>query len=96
MRRDREAATVAVVSNFTPVVREGYRIGVPLDAGNGRRWREIINTDRAIYGGSDVYNLDHDSLDEPDQGQPASLLLTLPPLATLMLVADAGVGEAES
>lgn len=96
LRRDREGRTVAVVSNFTPVVREGYRIGVPLDAGNGRRWREIINTDRAIYGGSDVYNLDHDSLDEPDQGQPASLLLTLPPLATLMLVADAGVGEAGS
>ena len=90
LRRDREGRAVVVVSNFTPVVREGYRIGVPFDAGNGRRWREVINSDRAIYGGSDVYNLDHDSLPEPAHGQPHSLLLTLPPLATLMLVADAG------
>ena len=54
------------------------------------RERHGIPRAQQIYGGSDVYNLDHDSLDEPAHGQPASLLLTLPPLATLMLVADAG------
>ncbi len=39
---------VAAVTNFTPVPREGYRIGLPLPG----RWREILNTDAAAYGGS--------------------------------------------
>jgi 1,4-alpha-glucan branching enzyme len=42
-----------VVSNFTPVVREGYRIGVP-EAGY---YREAVNTDAGLYGGSNVGNL---------------------------------------
>ena len=44
---------VAVVCNFTPVVRHGYRIGLPRSG----RWREALNTDAAIYGGSGVGNL---------------------------------------
>jgi 1,4-alpha-glucan branching enzyme len=43
---------VLVVCNFTPVVREGYRVGVPV----GGYWRERINTDAACYGGSNVGN----------------------------------------
>ena len=60
LRLDRAGRAVLVVCNFTPVVREGYRLGVPRDTGNGSRWREIINTDLALYGGSGVYNLDQD------------------------------------
>jgi 1,4-alpha-glucan branching enzyme len=89
LRRDLAGHCLLVVCNFTPVVRQGYRLGVPLDAANGRCWREVINTDLPIYGGSGVYNLDQHSAPEPAHGWGQSLLLTLPPLATLMLVADA-------
>ncbi|MFT4189948.1 MAG: 1,4-alpha-glucan branching protein GlgB [Comamonas sp.] len=89
LRRDRAGRCVLVVNNFTPVVREGYRLGVPLDAANGRRWREVINTDLAVYGGSGVHNPDQRSAPVAAHGFDQSLLLTLPPLATLMLVADA-------
>ena len=73
-----------VVCNFTPVPRCDYRIGVP------RRglWREIVNTDAAVYGGSNTGNSGGVQGDGPAQhGQPASLLLTLPPLSTLVLIA---------
>jgi len=70
------------VSSFTPVVRENYRIGVP----HGGRWREVLNTDSASYGGSDVGNSGARHAEEiPAHGHPYSLSLTLPPLATLLL-----------
>lgn len=93
VRLDRQGRCVLVACNFTPVVREGYRLGVPLDAGNGRLWREVINTDLAIYGGSGVRNLDQRSAPVAAHGFAQSLLLTLPPLATVMLVADAPLEE---
>jgi 1,4-alpha-glucan branching enzyme len=75
-----------VVLNMTPVPRKGYRIGVPAQGGQPRTWREILNTDAAVYGGSGVGN---DgvlaSTAQPAHGQPQSLLLTLPPLAALIL-----------
>ncbi len=46
------AATVVVVCNFTPVARLHYRFGVP----HGGVWREILNTDAEIYGGSNLGN----------------------------------------
>ena len=46
------APPVLVVCNFTPVVREGYRVGVP----DGGRLAERLNTDAALYGGSNVGN----------------------------------------
>ena len=75
--------TVAVsVSNFTPEVRHKYRIGVP-QAG---RYVEVLNTDGAAYGGSDVRNAEPiDSEAVPWGGQAYSIELTLPPLATLIL-----------
>jgi 1,4-alpha-glucan branching enzyme len=78
---------VLVVCNFTPVPRLGWRIGVPL-AG---RWRELINTDAAVYGGSGVGNAGGAGLATDPvgwQGQAQSIQLDLPPLATLMLVCD--------
>jgi 1,4-alpha-glucan branching enzyme len=76
---------VAVVCNFTPVPRLNYRIGLPA-AG---RWREVLNSDAAIYGGSNMGNLGGVSAEErPGHGFPASAALTLPPLATLFFEFD--------
>ena len=73
---------VLVVSNMTPVPRYGYRIGVP----HGGSWREILNTDSAYYGGSNVGNDGSVNASEiPMHGQPSSLELLLPPLATIFL-----------
>ncbi len=73
---------VLVVCNFTPMPRHDYRIGVP----HGGAWREIVNTDAASYGGSNMGNAGSVLAQEvPFHDLPASLLLTLPPLATLVL-----------
>ena len=75
-------APVVVVANFTPIVRRLYRVGVP----RAGRWIERLNSDAAIYGGSDVGNsgaVETESV--PWHGRPASLSLTLPPLATIVL-----------
>ena len=81
-RRARDGQRVVVVCNFTPVVREHWRIGVPM-AGT---WCEVINTDSVAYWGSGVGNPPRPSEALPWQGQPHSISLTLPPLACLMLV----------
>jgi len=73
---------IVAVINATPVVREGYRLGVP----NPGLYREILNTDAAHYGGSNVGNLGgQQASDQPAQGRPYSLVLTLPPLAAVYL-----------
>ncbi len=79
--KNSEDLIVAVI-NATPVVREGYRLGVP----NPGLYREILNTDAAHYGGSNVGNLGgQQASDQPAQGRPYSLVLTLPPLAAVYL-----------
>jgi 1,4-alpha-glucan branching enzyme len=83
VRRGRDLGDfVVVVCNFTPVPRYGYRVGVP----DGGYYRELLNTDAALYGGSNVGN-GGGAWAEPTpwQGQPWSLALTLPPLATLIM-----------
>ena len=73
---------VVFVSNFTPVVRSGYRVGVP----RGGFYCERINTDAAIYGGGNVGNAGNVLAETiPAHGHAHSLSLTLPPLATLVL-----------
>ncbi len=81
-RRARDGGRVVVVCNLTPVVRHGWRTGVP----HGGSWCELINTDAAAYGGSGVGNGVLQSEAVPWQGQPESVVMTLPPLATVMLV----------
>ena len=73
---------VICVANFTPVVREGYRVGVPRPG----YYAELLNTDGVCYGGTDVGN-GGGIMSEPVpwHGQPHSVLLTLPPLAALWL-----------
>jgi len=83
---DGSSPPVLVICNFTPAVLGRYRVGVPV-AG---RWREILNGDAAIYGGSAVGNVEVIVADDiASHGQPASLCLTVPPLASLWLVPDA-------
>jgi 1,4-alpha-glucan branching enzyme len=73
---------IVAIMNATPVVREGYRLGVP----NPGLYREIMNTDAALYGGSNVGNMGgQQATDQPAQGRPQSLVLTLPPLAAIYL-----------
>jgi 1,4-alpha-glucan branching enzyme len=84
-RGDAENAIAIVVSNFTPVPREGYRIGVPLPG----FYREAVNTDAALYGGSNMGNMGGVATEEAEShGRPFCLTLTLPPLATLILVLE--------
>jgi 1,4-alpha-glucan branching enzyme len=72
---------VVVVVNFTPVERPAYRVGVP----ERGPYREIINTDADIYGGSNIGNLGGVQADDtPAHGRPHSLSLVLPPLSCVM------------
>jgi 1,4-alpha-glucan branching enzyme len=73
--------SVLVLCNFTPVARHGYRIGVT----HAGRYREIINTDATLYGGSGVGNGDLQTEPIGAHGRACSLSLSVPPLATLML-----------
>jgi 1,4-alpha-glucan branching enzyme len=73
---------VLAVVNMTPVTRSAYRIGVP-DSGH---WRELLNSDAADYGGSNIGNgggMETESV--PAHGYEQSLALTVPPLAILLL-----------
>jgi len=80
-----ESVAIAI-SNFTPVPRENYRIGVPFSG----FYREALNTDAALYGGGNMGNLGGlQSESTPSHGEPFSISLTLPPLATLVLVREA-------
>lgn len=83
LRFDAQGAPLLAVSNFSPVVRHQYRIGVPEGVSG---WTEVINTDAGRYGGGDVFNMDTLKPEAvPTHGRPASVQLTLPPLATLWL-----------
>jgi 1,4-alpha-glucan branching enzyme len=76
---------VLVVSNMTPLPRHNYQIGVP----RAGRWREILNTDAEIYGGSNMGNGGGvDAVRVPRQGQENTLTLTLPPLSTIYLTPE--------
>jgi 1,4-alpha-glucan branching enzyme len=77
--------TVLVVCNFTPIVRHGYRLGVP-EQGN---YQEIMNSDDQKYGGSGIINdgLIYSS-PTPWHDQPQSIEMTLPPLGAIILKKD--------
>jgi len=75
LRKAPGAAPVAIVANMTPALREGYAVPLPRDG----RWREVLNSDAAAYGGSGAGNLGGVT------AQDGRAILTLPPLATIML-----------
>jgi len=73
---------VICICNFSPVPREGYRIGAPA----GGLYREILNSDASVYGGGNVGNAGAVMADNsPSHGLPFSLTLRLPPLGVLWL-----------
>jgi len=73
---------ILAVFNFTPVPRDDYRVGAPFSG----CWREILNSDAGIYGGSGLGNLGRkETVPIAAHGRPQSLELTLPPLAAVYL-----------
>jgi 1,4-alpha-glucan branching enzyme len=85
MRRDAAGNSMIVISNFTPVPRVNYRVGIAADS---TKWREVLNTDSKYYGGTDAGNAGVELICEAvaANGCPQSLLLTLPPLSTIFLM----------
>jgi 1,4-alpha-glucan branching enzyme len=84
-RRAPGAPPVVVVSNFTPVLREGYALPLPQDGD----WAEMMNTDAAHYGGSNAGNGGR------VRAKNGHATITLPPLATLYLTPITGAGREE-
>ncbi|MCC2658104.1 MAG: glgB [Panacagrimonas sp.] len=81
---DERSPPVLAAMNFTPVPRHGYRMGVP----RGGRWREVLNTDAAAYGGSGIGNFGGvEAQAVPCHGHAHSIELTLPPLGVVWLQA---------
>jgi 1,4-alpha-glucan branching enzyme len=82
LRRGRDGSMLLVVANFTPQPLENYLVGVPQPG----RWREVLNSDATLYGGSGVGNMSlTQSVPVAAHGRFQSLNLRLPPLGVLML-----------
>ncbi|MDQ2624589.1 MAG: 1,4-alpha-glucan branching protein GlgB, partial [Actinomycetota bacterium] len=82
VRKGDDGSVVVVVVNFAGTPHEGYRLALP----HGGAWREAINTDATAYGGSGVGNLGTVHADgTPFKGRPDSVVVRVPPLATLYL-----------
>ena len=81
VRQDPEGKDpIAVILNLTPVPRLRYRIGLPKPG----KWREVVNSDAAVYGGSNVGNMGGVVATEHKcHGKPYSAEFTLPPLSII-------------
>lgn len=80
IRQTKEGDPVLVCCNFTPVPRFNYMVGVP----RGGYWKEILNSDAAVYGGSGLGNFGGVHSNESSvHGRPHSLTITLPPLSVV-------------
>ena len=80
-RKAKDGTYLVFICNFTPVVRENYRIGVPQPG----HYKELMNTDAAIYGGSAVHNTSIETTPISRHGGSHSISLVLPPLSVLVL-----------
>jgi len=82
IRKGKKPADMTLfVCNFTPVPRHNYRVGVPVDC----HWREMLNSDAPLYGGSGQGNIGGVvATPLPIHGRPYSLSLTLPPLGVVV------------
>jgi 1,4-alpha-glucan branching enzyme len=84
LRRSAGGEVAVVACNFTPQPRRNYRVGVPHDG----YWRELLNSDSEIYGGSNLGNGGGvQAAAAPHHGRPFSLSITLPPLALVVFKA---------
>ena len=85
LRRSKDGREVIFIGNFTPVIRTGYRIGVPKNT----VWCEALNSDSSLYGGSNVGNMGKVRTEKRSfHGRQYSVELTLPPLACLVLLPE--------
>ncbi len=85
LRWGSDGSVVACILNFAPMPHSGYRIGLPF-AGV---WKEAVNTDSELYGGSGAGNMGAVMATEhASHGQPASATITVPPLGALWLVPE--------
>ncbi len=85
LRLAADGSMVACFANFAGHPHESYQVGLP----RAGRWRELVNTDSYDYGGSGVGNLGAvEAVAQPWHGQPASAVLTLPPLGVLWLTPE--------
>jgi 1,4-alpha-glucan branching enzyme len=84
LRLDGDSPPVLFVANFTPVVREGYRLGVPVDGS----WVEVLNSDDPKYGGSGVVNGTVEADAISTHGYDQSLEIRVPPLAAAFFVPE--------
>jgi 1,4-alpha-glucan branching enzyme len=83
LRKGREThERCVVIVNFTPEVYRDYRIKVPFSG----VWREALNTDAAVYGGSNVGN--GGAVRTLDEGTVPEVSLVIPPLAAIILVPE--------
>ncbi|HVZ34081.1 MAG TPA: alpha amylase C-terminal domain-containing protein, partial [Polyangiaceae bacterium] len=83
---DPNDAPVVVAANFTPIPREGYRIGVP----RGGFWREVLNSDAEVYGGAGMGNSGGMHAEKAGaHGREHSLVITVPPLAVVVFSPEA-------
>jgi 1,4-alpha-glucan branching enzyme len=91
LRRGRSAGDqILFVCNFTPVGRENYRVGVPLEGS----WKEILNSDAPLYGGSGQGNFGGlSTIPLPIHGRPFTLNMRLPPLGVVAFQADSHSAE---
>ncbi|HNR11655.1 MAG TPA: 1,4-alpha-glucan branching protein GlgB, partial [Nitrosomonas europaea] len=81
-RHARDGSFVLVVLNFTPILRTGYRVGIP----GSSAYQEVFNSDSIYYDGSNAGNAGKISpTGQPWSGQPDSIIITLPPLAGVIL-----------
>jgi len=75
-----EDKPVLIVCNFTPIVREQYKIGVPF----GGAWKEVLNSDHEKYGGSNIYNGTLESFEAQWHGKEHAIEMKLAPLAVMV------------
>ncbi|MBR2311738.1 MAG: 1,4-alpha-glucan branching protein GlgB [Clostridia bacterium] len=81
-RIDKRGREVVVLINFTPVLRDNFRVGLPQHG----VWEEIFNSDSASFGGGDHLNEGELRTEQvPMHGLAQSLSLTLPPLGAVIL-----------
>jgi 1,4-alpha-glucan branching enzyme len=87
LRKSRDGTrSLLVVANFTPMPRDNYAVGVPQPGA----WREVLNSDAEVYGGSGIGNLGGAaSVPVGAHGRYHSVVLRLPPLAMLAFEPDA-------
>ncbi|MEO7124726.1 MAG: 1,4-alpha-glucan branching protein GlgB [Nakamurella sp.] len=80
-----DGTPLVCIVNFSAAPHTSYRVGLPRSGA----WREVLNTDAEIYGGSGVGNLGHvTATDSSMHGQPASATVAVPPLGGIWLIPD--------